>query len=165
MIDWIVRLRSRTMSTTILSKEESLDLAKEIERLKKESSLHEMDAKNFQACWNAACEDVHILKQRIEELEQIALQALIPLNSDIDKCHILTDDKIDAAWQHRDDYAYGFTVPQAVEAALKECGIERCEKCDGHGVVDVREPDTAAIHNEDCPSCHGHGWVKGADDE
>jgi hypothetical protein len=63
---------------------------------------------------------------------------------------IITTEQIDAMWQHRDDYAYGFTVPQAVEAALKECGIERCEKCGG---------DLFRFDGSMCNGCNGHGWV------
>lgn len=41
-----------------------------------------------------------------------------------------------------------------------------CDRCDGHGWVQVRRFGIlSGVHEEDCPICCGHGWRPMTEDE
>ena len=77
---------------------------------------------------------------------------------------IITDDQIDAAWNGL-QFIYSLEVREEVERfILKPLGIVRCGGCNGSGSA-VHDDPECGIHEFECPTCNGHGWVKEADDE
>ena len=69
---------------------------------------------------------------------------------------LLTQDQIDAAWEHTDN-----EPPRSNEAlaTLAELGIVACEKCGGSGRGETEHAGALGEFEWVCDSCHGHGWV------
>ena len=87
---------------------------------------------------------------RIESLEQSAAEG----------CLSVSYDALDAAWKFitdQEEYSWD-TAVQCLEDVLEPLGIERCEECGGSG--ETLERENNAVYRVQCPSCHGHGWVK-----
>ena len=69
---------------------------------------------------------------------------------------LLTQGQIDAAWAYANDPVLRPFTRKGAELALKELGIERCEKCCGTG-----RPEYPLEGNYGpCPDCNGRGWIK-----
>jgi hypothetical protein len=85
-----------------------------------------------------------VFRDKIEELER---QAVSHVCQDT-----FTEAQIDAAVEWVNDHPdkHGWVV-------LHKLGIERCERCEGRGVVDTT--GLTGIKTS-CPDCNGHGWVK-----
>ena len=123
-------------------------------RLVKHCSLHPKELP-----WHIECPycENRELRERIEELE--ILNDLLTARG---KCHIITDQQIDAAWSVANNPGFTNAVREGAKMALRELGIVRCEGCE-----DSLKPGTVFKMDmgergyiTDCPDCDGHGWVK-----
>jgi len=97
------------------------------------------------------------LRERVEELEK---QTEIMVYDD--QGHFITTAQIDAMVEYANDEEAA--LPDGCQGLVWDMlnigGIVACEECN----TDEKR-HRHAILRQQCPSCHGHGWVIGGDDE
>ena len=85
----------------------------------------------------------------------------------------ISAEQIDSAWKMVRGWRYeGGTTGEDLRLWMfifKRLGIVECEECGGSGERDrsMYQPngDPTDPTPDECPACHGHGWVMEADDE
>lgn len=104
--------------------------------------------------------------RRIEELEQILWVKYDANQKPIEGRHIITTDKIDAAWKRMkrlmgsENTAEHF-MGRGIEAALRQdFHIVECKKCGGSGEYQgVADHDDTVSETDVCIGCDGHRWT------
>ena len=75
----------------------------------------------------------------------------------------ITNARIDMLWKRRSFYIGAALA--AIDDCLAAIYVVACEECGGSGEVMKRreyffDTGNSIDSPEDCPDCHGHGWIK-----